>query len=337
MMPRTAAALLFILSLAALPACGPGAPPAGEGEATAGSAAAPASEEAPAIEEEVDEAAYREEIRRWREAGEEELRQPDSWLTLAGLFPLEEGESTFGSAADNDLVFPAEAPAHMGAFRLEDGAVTVTVAPGVEVTHDGEAVTEMALAADTTGEPTLLEAGPLVFFVIERPGQILIRLRDRESPALAAFDGVETFPVDLAWRIVGRFEPYEPPKTLEIPNVLGTTFEQPCPGAVVFEAGGATHRLEPTGDPAQGLFLVFGDATNGHETYGGGRFLSIPPPDGEGRVLLDFNRAYNPPCVYTPYATCPLPPRQNRLALRIEAGQKMHGEGAHPTPGEPAS
>jgi uncharacterized protein len=272
--------------------------------------------------------AYAQDLAHWRAERDEGLRRPNGWLALVGLFWLHDGDNTFGSAAGNDLVFPAGAPPKIGTFHLADGKVSVRAEPGASLTHDGAPVTEMALDADVSEHATVLELGTLTFYVIERPGHIGIRVKDSASPTLAEFKGIEDFPLDPAWRITARFEPYDPPKTVRIPNVLGSEFEESCPGAAVFEVDGRSYRLEPTGDPAEGLSLVFGDATNGHETYGGGRFLEIDPPV-DGHLVLDFNKAYNPPCVFTPYATCPLPPRQNRLPIRVAAGEKVYGHPAH--------
>lgn len=278
---------------------------------------------------EIEPAALEEEVRTWRQEREARLRQDDGWLTLAGLYWLEEGESSFGSSPDNDLVFPAKAPERIGTFRLENGRVSVAVEPGVPVTHDGAPVTEMALAAETDGgaEPDVLTLGSFTFFVIERAGRMGVRLKDREHPALARFTGLDYFPIGPEWRLTARFEPYDPPKTIRVPNIIGSEFEETSPGAVVFEIDGEEFRLEPTGEPGGELFLVFGDASNGSETYNGGRFLVADAPD-DGRVVLDFNKAYNPPCVFSPYATCPLPPRQNRLPVSIRAGEKMYAAAA---------
>ena len=269
--------------------------------------------------------AYEAESQAWRSEREENLQREDGWLTLAGLYWLEEGDNRFGSSPDNDLVFPDSAPAQIGAFHLENGQVTVAVEPGAGVTHEGQPVTEMALDAETDdgGQPTVLELGSLSFYAIERAGRLGVRLKDRDSSALASFSGLDYFPIDPAWRIQARFEPYDPPRTIRVPNIIGTEFDESCPGALVFTLEGETFRLEPTGEAGGDLFLVFGDASNGHQTYNGGRFLVVKAPQN-GTADLDFNRAYNPPCVFTPYATCPLPPRQNRLPVSVPAGEKMY-------------
>ena len=261
---------------------------------------------------------------------DEGLRRPDGWLSLAGLFWLAQGESSFGADPGNDVVFPAEkAPARIGVFEVEGRSVRVRIEPGVAVTHEGAPVSELELATDAEGDPTLLELGPLLFHAIERGDRVAIRLKDRESPLIAAFAGMERFPADPSWRVAARLERYDPPKTMMVPNVVGPPLPEPCPGRLVFEHQGESYALEPTGEPGGELFVVFGDATNGAETYGGGRFLYADWPDADGAVVLDFNRAYNPPCVFTPWATCPLPPPQNQLPFRVAAGETTYGDSAH--------
>ncbi|MCB1034912.1 MAG: DUF1684 domain-containing protein, partial [Acidobacteria bacterium] len=273
---------------------------------------------------------YAADVDAWHARRVENLRSKTGWLTLIGLFWLQEGDNTFGSAGDNTLAFPEKAPARAGTLRLEAGKVTVTAAPEAPLLHDGEPVDVLELASDAGGEPTILDLGSLRFYVIDREGRLGIRLKDSESATLESFAGIDRFPVEPAWRFEARWEAYDPPQTVFTPNVLGSAFEEECPGALVLTINGEEHRLEPTSAGEGNLFLVFGDATNGDSTYGGGRFLELGPP-ANGKVLVDFNRAYNPPCVFTPYATCPLPRRENRLPVEIPAGEKMWGEGHHDT------
>lgn len=275
--------------------------------------------------------AYVEEVRAWHERRQARLRQPDGWLSLVGLHWLEEGASSFGSAPTADVVFPAEsAPLEMGRLLLEERRVTLDPAAGVEMTlEDGTPITgPVPLLSDAGQDPTVVRHGTLRFHVIERGERVGIRVKDSNSPVRAEFTAIETYPIDPAWRIEARFVPYDPPKILRIPDVLGAVNEEPSPGALAFTVGGREYRLDPTrvGDE---LFVVFADATNGDETYGGGRFVYTELPDDDGAVVLDFNKAYNPPCVFTPYSTCPLPPADNRLPIRIEAGEKMYAKGIH--------
>ena len=271
--------------------------------------------------------AHRAEIDAWRLRRLERLSRPDGWLTLAGLFWLEEGSNPFGSDKANAVVLPLPTPPCMGELVLDRGAVRVRVAPGVELTAGGKPVSAAALRTDADGDPTSLDYGPVSFYVIKRRDRFAVRVRNSASPALAGFTGIDSFPIDPAWRLTARFEKYDPPKEVLVPSVIGGVDRETCPGAIHFEVGGQTYHLEPVLESGSDeLFIIFGDRTNGLETYGAGRFLYAKWPDAEGRLILDFNKAYNPPCVFTPYATCPLPPSGNRLPIRIEAGEKTYGE-----------
>ena len=269
---------------------------------------------------------YVAEIEAWHAERLEALRLPDSWLSLVGLYWLEEGISSFGSDPESDLVFPS-GPARLGVLYRSGREVRLEVEPGERITHAGEPVERLVLQSDAAGEPSALEHGSLLFYLIERGERIGLRLKDRANALLSEFDGIDRFAVDPAWRLAARFESYDRPRSITVPDITGDASEQPSHGEVVFTVDGAEHRLAPLGDPAEELFLVFGDRTNRVETYGGGRFLYAGPPDAAGRLLVDFNKAYNPPCVFTPYATCPLPPPGNRLDLRVEAGEKSFGAG----------
>lgn len=262
-------------------------------------------------------AEHREAVLAWRAARDARLRDPDGWLTLVGLHWLEPGENTFGSAPDNDLVLRgAGVPERIGILILVDGEVVLR--------RDGQP--DLPMAVDLSGEPTTLDAGTLRMYVIQRGDRFGLRVRDHASPALAAFEGMDHFPIDAGWRLEGRLEPSEPGATLEVMDVIGVVTHEPSPGVVAFERAGREWRLHALpGDEDDGsLWLVFGDATNGRTTYGGGRFLYSGPVQPDGSVVVDFNLAYNPPCVFTPYATCPLPPAVNRLPLAIEAGERAY-------------
>jgi uncharacterized protein (DUF1684 family) len=271
-------------------------------------------------------AAYEAGIDEWHRGRIERLKRPDGYLSLVGLYLLEPGENRFGSSENNDLVFPPKAPEYAGRFVYEKGEVRIKVNAGIDITVEDEPVSDKRLKTDAENPTTILQMGTFHFFVIERAERLYIRLKDTESKALAEFTGIDRFPVSEAWRITGRFEPYNPPKQLRVPNVLGYEFEQTCPGRVVFEVGGQTCTLEPTSVSGNRLFFVFGDGTSTVETYGGGRFMVTDGPQEDGTVVLDFNKAYNPPCAFTPYATCPLPHADNLLDVRIEAGELNYGE-----------
>ena len=259
-------------------------------------------------------------VEAWRTARYARLRAEVGWLTLAGLGWLQPGINRIGSADDADVVLPG-GPPFAGTVTVPDGGLPIVDGAFL---HDGAPVHGLELETDAHGEPTLLELGRLRLCVIDRDGRLAIRTWDTAAPARAAFTGIDHWPVDPAWRIQTRFEA-TPGRTLDVPGVLGPSEHQESPGELAFEIEGGTHRLQALrGGDAGELWLVFGDATNGPETYGGGRYLYTDAPDADGRVTVDFNRAYNPPCVFTPYATCSLPWPANRLSIRIEAGERLY-------------
>ena len=220
------------------------------------------------------------------------------------------------------------APARAGVFELRGGKTTVRMEPGVTATVDGNPVDARELRPDVPGPADVLKLGPrLTLHVIERGGRYGIRLKDRESALLKEFTGLRWFPVQEDYRVEARFVPYASPKKIAVPNILGQVEELPSPGYAAFTIGGREVRLDPVLEEpgAKELFFIFRDQTTGKETYPAGRFLYAPMPE-DGRVTLDFNKAYSPPCAFTPYATCPLPPRQNRLPVRIEAGEMSTGK-----------
>lgn len=274
---------------------------------------------------------YVKEIEEWQQRRLKNLTKPDGWLSLIGLFWLKEGENRFGRSSANHVRFPAEkAPAVMGSFTLQNDRVTVSILNNLPVLHEGKPVQTMEMQNDLSENPTILNYGSLSWFVIKRGDKYGIRLRDSESETIKNFKGLDYFPIDPTWKIQARFEPYSPAKKISIPNVLGTESEETCPGALVFEKNGQRFRLDPIlEENASQWFIIFSDETNGKETYGAGRFLYADPPDQNGITFLDFNKAYNPPCAFTPYATCPLPPEQNYLNLMVTAGEKKHQGSNH--------
>jgi uncharacterized protein (DUF1684 family) len=273
--------------------------------------------------------AWRQEVEAFRRERFENLKKEDGWFSLVGLFWLDEGENAFGSDPGGKVILPeGKAPKTAGVLVRKGETVELRAAPGSKITNEGKPVTSLALVSDTKGKPTVLEMGPLSFFVIQRGDRVGVRVKDKQSAALAAFHGLETYPIQPAWRIDARFEPYNPPKPVQIPNILGQVSDETSPGAIVFEWQGKTYRLDTLGSVEEGLSLIFADETSGKETYGAGRFLETGPPK-DGKVVIDFNLAYNPPCAFTAFATCPLPPAQNKLALRVEAGEKKYAGFAH--------
>lgn len=274
--------------------------------------------------ETIDRAQHRKEVDDWHAERVESLKSETGWLNLVGLFWLKEGFNTFGSAEDNDLVFPAgKIAGRAGSFFVTPTSVELQADQDAAILSNGVPVTKLLVYADTMrSEP--MEHGSLRWFVIKRDNLIGVRLRDLESDALKNFHGIERYPVEVAYRLEARFEPYQPPKQIDITNILGQTYPQPSPGAVVFKWEGEEYRLDAIDEGGDEYFMIIGDETNKDETYPSGRYMYIAKPDAEGRVILDFNKLYNPPCAFTPFATCPLPPRQNILPIAIKAGEKNY-------------
>lgn len=245
-------------------------------------------------------------------------------MTLVGLSWLAPGENPVGADASHPVILPGQGiPPRVGSLWLEDERVRFVPSPGVDLP-------EGLMVDDLAGEPTVLQLGSVRFHVIKRGDRFGVRVRDTASPAIAAFNGLQHFRIDPSWRVTARLEPADPGATIEIVDITGSLSREATPGSVAFERDGATWRIAtvPADEETGTLWLIFGDATNGTDTYGGGRFLYTEPVAADGTVVVDFNLAYNPPCVFSPYATCPLPPPQNRLALRIEAGERDWHAGA---------
>lgn len=270
-------------------------------------------------------------IMAWREQRVAELTTETGWLTVVGLFWLDDGDNTFGSDPSNDLVLTAaSAPARIGTILKTRAAIRMRVRPGVRVTHEGQPVTERTIYSQRERSAGVLELGSLSWFIIQRDGRHGLRVRDGQSEARRNFEGIEYFPIEKDWRVAARFERYDPPRRIAVPTVLGTTTYPDCPGAFVFEHDGRTHRLDAMQSGGENrLMIVFGDETNAGETYPGGRFLYVDLPAVGEAATLDFNRAENPPCAFTAFATCPLPPPQNRLPFAVTAGEKRYAGKAH--------
>ena len=268
---------------------------------------------------------YVAEVEQWRAKREERLKADGGWLTVSGLFWLKDGANTFGSAPGNDIVLPASAPARAGVIDFSGGKATVRVEPGVRDPLRRQAGDGDGAARRYRGRrPRRARPRPAL-----APGDRARRpLRDpaegqRRARGAASSPGSQWYPVSEAHRVVARFVPHATPKTIPIANVLGQEDQQPSPGYVVFTIGDQEVRLEPIleAPDAKELFFIFKDPTAGRDTYPAGRYLYTDLPK-DGTVTLDFNKAYSPPCAFTAYATCPLPPPQNRLPVRIEAGEK---------------
>jgi uncharacterized protein len=255
---------------------------------------------------------YQSEIAKWRKQREAELLADDGWLTVTGLFWLHQGANRFGSGAANEIVLPSDSALKSGgSFDLDHEKVVMRM--------DGQS---RELRADATGSPDVVTLGSLSLFVIRRGDRYGIRLKDRNSRLRKDFTGLRYFPANESYRVSARFVPDA--RKIPIPNILGQTEEMPSPGYVEFDLEGRKLRLTPVEESPNELFFIFRDLTSGRETYGSGRFLHTALPK-DGKVELDFNKAYNPPCAFTPYATCPLPPKENRLPVGIAAGELKYG------------
>jgi uncharacterized protein len=276
--------------------------------------------------------AYQHSIEQWRAKRVARLTAPEGWLSLIGLEWLQEGANKVGSAPDNDVVLQA-GPAHLGVVTLDKaGQVHITLADGSGATVDGKPVHEATLVDDMhvsgNASPTTVAFGTASFYVIDREGRKALRVKDSTATTRQHFLGIDYFPIDPSWRIVADWVPFNPPHDLQMGSVIGTIDTVKVPGKAVFTRDGHTYELLPyQEEPGGELFFVLADRTSGHETYGAARFLYAALPVN-GKVVLDFNQAYNPPCAFTSFATCPLAPPENRLDLRITAGEKKY-RGAH--------
>ncbi len=267
-------------------------------------------------------------IERWRQEREAQLRSEDGWPTVTGLFWLEPGENTLGAAEDCAVRLPRDAaPERAGVIFLEGERVTIRLHEGVEASLNGRPVRAAQLRSDAAGRPDTLALGRLKLLLLKRGERFAIRLKDPESPMRKHFKGLKWYPIQEQWRIQARYLPPASPQKLLFDTIIGTKEEVESAGEVAFEHDGREYRLVATRSGKR-LFIVFRDATSGKTTYGAGRFLYSEEPQGAS-VILDFNKAVNPPCAYTPYATCPLPPKQNRLPFPIPAGEKTYEQ--HPT------
>jgi uncharacterized protein (DUF1684 family) len=280
-----------------------------------------------------DQTSWQRDLLTWRAERATSLQAPEGWLSLIALGWLKEGDNSFGSAEDSRVQIAGTAPAHIAVVRLEKDAVRLL--PPVEgfpkdLLVDGQPAKEQVLLADDSEKPSKLTIGTLTVIVIHRDDQYALRVKDLKAPTRLGFHGLRWYAPSAMYRIHARWIPYNPPKVLDIPTVLGTTTHMPAPGAVEFTLDGQVVRLEPVlEDPkSTDLFFIMRDATSKTTTYGSGRFLYTELPDHgvnqPGEVWLDFNRLVNPPCAFTAYATCPLPPKQNRLSVSIPAGEQRY-------------
>lgn len=269
--------------------------------------------------------AYDAELQQWISKRIAYLKSTDGWLNLAGLLWLQPGNNSFGNSQENKIVFPANFPfATAGELIWNATQVSLQLKPGVAATVNEKAFTQGIVFDAKKGISSVVKMGDWQFTIIQRGDKTGIRLRQLNHPAVAAFHGTERFATDTTYKVQATLMKPAFPKTIAISNVLGQTNEQPLAGTLLFTLHGQSYSLQALTEGDE-LFILFADATNGESTYGAGRFLYAPMPDANGKTVLDFNKAINPPCAFTPFATCPLPPKQNQLTIAIEAGEKDYG------------
>ena len=268
----------------------------------------------------------------WRSDRREGLLKPDGWTSLIGLHWIEPGAHYVGSDADNGIRI-AIGPEHLGMLRLADGVASFEPDSDAAVTLDGAPLTAGAtLRTDSDPEgPSVLgyDEGKGLATVIKRGDRHALRVKHADAPTRLQFAGLHYWPGGRDWKVDAKFVPHEAGKTIPIVNIVGMTDEVPNPGAVEFQREGKTYRLEALDEGGDELFVIYADRTSGHGSYGAGRYLYAAKPDAGGNVVLDFNQGYNPPCAFTAFATCPLPPPENRLDLAIAAGEKAYAKPLH--------
>lgn len=267
-------------------------------------------------------AAYEESIKEWQHNRLERLKSKNGWLNLAGLFWLSEGENSFGSDPSNDIVFPEKAEAFCGTLTLRaDGGVALKASEAAKIKHEDQLITDLDLIHDHAENTTFLEQGDLAWYIVKRAERYGIRMRDYKHPRIQELDHIPSYPVKAEYLVEAKLVPFDEPKMMEVATPIeGFTETYECPGVLHFEINQTELRLHPF-KSGKGYFLVLADETTGIDTYGAGRFM-YSMPDSTGRIILDFNKAYNPPCAFSPFATCPMPPRENYLSVSIEAGEK---------------
>jgi uncharacterized protein (DUF1684 family) len=269
-------------------------------------------------------AGYVEEIQKWRADEATDLKKEDGWLTLAGLFWLKDGVNTVGAGKDFDVRLTDNfKQGKFGEIDFRDGSAILKVAEGVSAQVDGKPASTIKLVSDEKGKPTEVHSGSQMFYLIQRENRFGIRLKDSQSQSRLTFKGQNWFPIDESKRVNAHLEAYPEPKELMVPNVLGGHFGMKSPGLLKFTLEGKEYSLTPVTEEDGTLFIIFRDGSNDKETYSAGRFLYANKAVN-GKAVLDFNKAENPPCAFTPFATCPLPPPGNDLKVAVRAGEMRY-------------
>lgn len=262
------------------------------------------------------------ELDRWKQNRADRLAE--AWVSLAGLYWIDGDQLTIGSGPESDVRFPEDAPLQVGTVARSGEGAIFTAADDVEAVVDGSATRQVELATDRAGDPTEVIIGPWRWYLIERQGRLALRLHDQRAGDAFSLADLSYYPTSADWRLEGRFTSYPADKTIPVPTVLGTIEEMRAPGYVEFNVNGHDLRLDVLEGGADTYFVMFADSTNRVDTYEAGRYLYIDHEDSDGLVSLDFNKSYNPPCAFTPYATCPFPPEQNYLPLSVTSGEKRY-------------
>jgi hypothetical protein len=272
---------------------------------------------------------YVQSIKEWQVKRLEGLKSENGWLNLVGLHWLKDGQNPFGSSEANNIIFPGNAPDFIGTIILYKGNLSISINEDVEVFINDSLLKESEILTDADKDTTKFRMGSFRWYIIKRGERYGIRLKDLESPLIDKITEVPSFPIDSKWRLEAKFEKFDTPKEIAVPNVLGDTEFEQCFGLLKFKIGDKEHSLMPLGDGSSSFFVIFADETSAEETYGAGRFLSVEKPDEKGNTIIDFNKATNPPCAFTDFATCPLPPRENFLTVKILAGEKVNEHFGH--------
>lgn len=268
-----------------------------------------------------DRSGYIESVEQWQHDRLEALKGKDGWLNLVGIYWLKQGEQTLGSHPSNDHVFPEKAPDFIGTLTLEGERAHFLANEDIELYYENSRVHELDLSYDSSESPSYITQGDFAWYIMKRHKSLAIRLRDYKNPALDAFDHIPAYPIDPDYVVEAKLRPFDTPETITVKTPFQDyTQDYGCPGELEFKLKGKQLKLLPFSS-GEGYFIIIADETSAMETYGGGRFMEAYP-DSSGRIILDFNKAYNPPCAITPFAACPMPPPENHLPLKIEAGEK---------------